>query len=874
MNIRNTFTPGAVKKGPLKSWLSTIALAILGIATTASAQNNNSALQQLAFSYNQQAQADYSQAITWATFNNWPVEQYLPNGSWASIIAVKNGKPIYQITKDLQTAVTITANRVWPGGSLGTSLTGINTRLGVWDDGLPTHAAEFGSRVTSPDNTTNPGGHATNVTGMMAAAGVNANAKGMAYASRIDAYSSFNNFSELATASVAGLRFSNHSYGAVYGWVFGARGDGKWVWFGDPAVDASKDWQWGAYLDGSKNWDTISFNAPAHTLVLAIGNQRGDGPAAGTEHWVFSAGSWTLSTATREVNGGPSGFDTTPGDTTPKNSLVVSACKPLPGGYTGPNSVIAVGFSCWGPTDDGRIKPDLTAPGENLFLPTAGGGYQGGEAGTSFSSPAVCGALGLLNDYYRLFKNQDMTSALARALVCMTANEAGPARGPDYMFGWGLMNTEGAAQVIAGAGSGANLMEMRTLSQGQTLNIPIVVAKSGQVKVAISWTDPAGVVNSPALNNTAPRLVNDLDVRLIRENDQTTFQPWTLGGVANPGGAAVAGDNTVDNIEVIDLANATPGNYTIRITHKGANLSPAGSQPFGLIVSKPSSDGIKEFIIDPDDTVGGTTLNAQVSLIQFATEDTDVQFSSSNTTAVTVPTGVQIKSGSDGISVPIITRPVQKTTTVTISVIAAGDSKSIQVTLRPYGVESVTLDPGSVLGGTGVTGTVTLNSPAPLGGASVNLFSSNTKAAQTTRNWILIPTGTTEGTFAIKTYPQLSTVNVNITASRGETSAVGILEVRAPAMVGLTPATANVKSRGTVKVTLTIDGPASSNGAFIAFSSTNRSVLNPPVGITIPSGQKTASVTLTLGSVTKSTTVKLKATRLGITQEMTINVTP
>ncbi|HRJ26748.1 MAG TPA: S8 family serine peptidase [Fimbriimonadaceae bacterium] len=858
-----------------RSWwgaLAVVALGLVGTFGTASAQsgNNDAELRRLALVYSQQATADYQQAVAWATFNNWPIEHTLPNGSLARIVAVRNGKPIYHVMRDLQTAATITANAVWPGGSLGLSLTGVNTRLGIWDDGLPTHP-EFGNRVTSPDNTTQPGFHSTGVAGMMAAGGVNPTARGMAYQSRIDAYNTNNNYSEIATAATNGLRFSNHSYGAAFGWVFGGAGDNRWAWFGDPAVSQTIDWQWGAYLEGSRIYDNIAFNAPMHLMVMAIGNQRGDGPAAGTEHWVWQNNNWTLSTTTRERNGGTTGFDSTPGDTTSKNILVVSACFPLPGGYTGPGSIVPVGFSCWGPTDDGRIKPDVTAPGINLFLPVVGGGYENGGGGTSYSSPAVAGALGLLNDYYRLIKGQDMSSAMARGLVAISANEAGPAPGPDYMFGWGVMNTEGAAKMI---GAGSNVLEMRTLTQGQTLNIPMPIAKSGPVRVAISWTDPAGTTSTPALNNTAAKLVNDLDVRLIRESDQTVFQPWTLGGVTNPGAAATPGDNTVDNVEVIQINNAVPGNYTLRITHKGANLAPSGSQAFALIVDRPASDGIRDFVIDPADTVGGTVLNAQLSLIKPAEEDTPVTISTSNSSVITLPPNLVIQAGKDSITFDIPTRTVSRTTTATINVIAAGDSKAQQITLRPMGVGSVSVNPISVVGGTNVTGTVTLNSPAPPGGASVNLLTSNSSAARTTRNWILIPEGATEGIFAITTSPVLNSADVVVTAFRGETSATAPLGVRAPGLLATTPLSATVRSRGSVRLNFALDGVAPSAGAFIALASNNRSVISTPAGVSIARGLRTGSVTLTAGSVNRNTTVRIRVTRLNVTQDVVLTVTP
>src|SRR5690606_23634167 len=64
-------------------------------------------------------------------------------------------------------------------------------------------------------------------------------------------------------------------------------------------------------------------------------------------------------------NGG-TGFDSIGPEGSAKNNITVGAVLKVPD-YTGPSSVVMSAFSSWGPTDDGRIKPDLVAAGVSIF---------------------------------------------------------------------------------------------------------------------------------------------------------------------------------------------------------------------------------------------------------------------------------------------------------------------------------------------------------------------------------------------------------------------------------------------------------------------------------------------------------------------------
>jgi hypothetical protein len=238
-------------------------------------------------------------------------------------------------------------------------------------------------------------------------------------------------------------------------------------------------------------------------------------------------------------------------------------------------------FSSYGPTDDGRVKPDICGKGVNVrsCTSTSDSSYSS-YSGTSMSSPNVAGTLLLLQQHFKNVKGGFMRSATLRGLAIHTADEAGSAIGPDYKFGWGLLNAERAAVLISNDNVDAMIKE-NTLNQAAsyTFNFePNDASKA--ISGTICWTDPTGtIVNNSIVDYYAPALVNDLDFRISKSN--TTNFPWKLNP-ATVTAAATKADNTVDNVEKIEVA-AGDGTYTVTINHKG-NLMNA-LQKYSLLLS-------------------------------------------------------------------------------------------------------------------------------------------------------------------------------------------------------------------------------------------------------------------------------------------------
>ncbi len=193
------------------------------------------------------------------------------------------------------------------------------------------------------------------------------------------------------------------------------------------------------------------------------------------------------------------------------------------------------------------------------------------------------------------------------------------------------------------------------------------------------------------------------------------------------------------------------------------------------------------------------------------------------------------------------------------------------VTAPPNPISSLSLSPTSVLGGGASTGTVTLASSAPSGGAVVTLTSSNTSVATVPVN-VTVPAGQTSKTFAITTFPVGASTPVTITASYSSGTKTATLTVT-PALltsVGVSPASV---SGGTASTgTVSLSGAAPAAGASVTLSSSNPSAASVPGTVTVFASSATFSITTF--NVASSTNVTITAVYNGTTKTATLTVTP
>jgi hypothetical protein len=417
--------------------------------------------------------------------------------------------------------------------------------------------------------------HATHVAGTMIAAGVDPSAKGMSFQGSLACYEWNNDQSEMAAAAASGMNVSNHSYGYITGWYYSSS-SGNWYWYGDVEVSEVEDYAFGFYSDLTREWDEIAYNAPYYSIVKSAGNERDDdgpGPGGGHYYWDPNTDDWEWSTQTRNPDGGATGHDCVSWNGNAKNILAIGAVQDIPGGYTNPSDVVMAYFSSWGPTDDGRIKPDFVANGISLYSShNSSNSAYATYSGTSMSSPNASGTTNLLVRYYEATHGATPRASTMKAILMQTADEAGAADGPDYSFGWGLINARKAAELIQADSSSAGRIREEMLAHGEAHEFFFTLESAAPVRLSIAWTDPPGTPVAPAVDPPDLMLVNDLDLRLERIGG-STYSPYVLDP-SNPNGAATTGDNIRDNAEQVVVAAAPAGTYRVTVSHKRTLASP------------------------------------------------------------------------------------------------------------------------------------------------------------------------------------------------------------------------------------------------------------------------------------------------------------
>ncbi|MHC4610382.1 MAG: S8 family serine peptidase, partial [Planctomycetota bacterium] len=233
-------------------------------------------------------------------------------------------------------------------------------------------------------------------------------------------------------------------------------------------------------------------------------------------------------------------------------------------------------FSSWGPVDDGRMKPDVSAPGCQsggdggvTSCSSSGDTAYTTMCGTSMASPTTCGLSALLlQDFRNQFSGEpDFRNSTLKILLAHNAEDRGNV-GPDHQFGYGSVRIQRTVDFMRSG----NFLENQ-VDQGQTFSVLVLVnAGDPELKVTLAWDDV------PGTPNVDPALVNDLDLRLIDPSSQQHY-PWTLDPFS-PGSPAVRTQaDHVNNIEQVLVDNPATGVWRVEVS--GYDV-PQGPQVFSL----------------------------------------------------------------------------------------------------------------------------------------------------------------------------------------------------------------------------------------------------------------------------------------------------
>lgn len=257
----------------------------------------------------------------------------------------------------------------------------------------------------------------------------------------------------------------------------------------------------------------------------------------------------------------------------------------------GTTAGVKASFSSEGPTEDGRRKPTICAPGDGVTplsgITSANGandtGYQN-LAGTSMSSPAAAGAAALIRQYLTdgwyptgapvSANGFNPSAALLKAMeITSTDNDMPGHPIPDYGVGWGRIKLDNVMYFTGEATRLAVVDDNGGLTTGQFAEYGLdVYDTSVPLKVTLCWTDKEG---NPA---SMTQLVNDLDLTVTDPNGVPYLGNVMSGGQSAPGGAA-----DFLNVEEGFRSNAPlSGVWKIRVS--AANV-PFGPQPFALAIT-------------------------------------------------------------------------------------------------------------------------------------------------------------------------------------------------------------------------------------------------------------------------------------------------
>lgn len=548
-------------------------------------------------------------AVAEAQQRGLPVRIERPDGAVQELAGFENGRPVYFITHNanaaISTGVDVLRNAPY-------SLTGSGMTVGLWDGGSAraTHQ-EFanGPRINVKDGAASID-HATHVAGTIVARGAVLSARGMAPDAFVDSYDWNADKTEMTSRAAtapgqAGMLYlSNHSYGYVSGWNYtgGAGSPARiWEWYGDGSTSTSYEYDFGRYNTYARDSDALAFSAPYYAMFRSAGNDRTDTPSNG-QSVALTPGSTTVvsySSTSHPAGDGTyrGGFETVSFDALGKNVITIgSAADAVSGGVRSPAAATVSSFSAWGPTDDGRIKPDIVANGEAVYSSlNASDSSYGSYNGTSMATPNTTGTATLLiQAYAQLFSGGAMRASTLKALLIHTADDRGNT-GPDYKYGWGLVNGLAAVDLLRDHAVNplkVRLTEGLITSTNTTQTHEFVWDGVSPIRATLCWTDPAGTATTTNDLRTA-RLINNLNLKVIGPTT-TEYLPyvmpfvgtWTQASMDLP---ATTGVNNVDNVEQVYAATpATAGVYRCVISYTGTLAN--NQQNYSLIISGSSNE--------------------------------------------------------------------------------------------------------------------------------------------------------------------------------------------------------------------------------------------------------------------------------------------
>ena len=398
----------------------------------------------------------------------------------------------------------------------------------------------------------------------------------------------------------------------------------------------------------------------------------------------------------------------------------------------------------------------------------------------------------------------------------------------------------------------SNVLNVHIVNSAPVPSSPTPLSPSGGATVSLpftfDWTDTA--------NPQIPGY--DIDV-----DDEPTF-------------AGAFGVLMVQNVSRSDytlVSDLAPGTYywRVRAIHGNTYGPWSSGTSFRVVAPPPTPPGLTLFwmLVQPSAVEGGASTQARVTLSSPApTGGAQVRIASDMPHAE-VPINVTIPAGStDAIVSPITTIPVHGATIGDLRAAYGTSWQQNSLGLFPL-LFSLSVNKNAFVGGTTLTGKVTLQRAAPAGGAEVTLVSSDTSMVRPPAK-VVVPAGESSVSFSIPTSSVVSSTQVTINTGtanddyRAPETWLNLLPAGAPtpapALSSVTVATPSVLGGGSTTGTVTLTGPAPAGGATVWVNgSMEGQVITPNGNVTIPAGSTSANFPIQAPQVTASYWVLVQA---------------
>lgn len=477
---------------------------------------------------------DFNAMIVRVTPDNVDVLTSLNNVRWVEPVP----PPFVEFNDDVRRNMRVNQVHAAPY-----NLRGSGVNIGIWDGGRVDPHDDFTGRLTIIDTGANISRHATHVAGTVGGSGARSQTeggnadqwRGVAWEGQLLSSDFFGN---VPNEVIQAIRNNNvHMTTNSWGYAINEFPRNNCNLYGD-------------YDGTTRDFDSVvrgTANRAAIPVVFAAGNERDD----------RDCGMTTVPPFNNYAVVSPPG--------TAKNVITVGAIN------SNDNSMTL--FSSWGPMDDGRLKPEVVAPGcqvtdDGSVTSTVPGNGYGTICGTSMATPATSGLVALLLEQYQMTYGTTPLPSTIKAVLVHTAQDLGPA-GPDFSFGYGRIDAPAAVDAIRDR----HVIEGSITSNGDVVTSQVQVpSNTTEVRITLTWDDV------PATAGAARTLVNDLDVVLTDPNGQA-HRPFVLNPAApaNPAGSGVDDINVVEQVLV-----RNPQQGTWRVDVQGTRIA-QGPQSYSLV---------------------------------------------------------------------------------------------------------------------------------------------------------------------------------------------------------------------------------------------------------------------------------------------------